>query len=131
MTDYRITSPDPAFNGVVGDGVVFSKGVALLSVDHDANRVDGATNLPAGAAALAYFKRRGYGVEDVTVPERPVAVDDVQPPAGPKLPSKTATKADWVAYAVALKPEDGGLTDAEANALTRDQLAEKYTEAAK
>lgn len=131
MTQYRITSPDPAFNGVVADHVVFSRGQATLTVDHDAERVDGATNLPPGAAALAYFQRRGYGIEDVTVPERPVAVDEVQPSTGPKLPAKTATKVEWVAYAVALKPEDGGLDEAAATALTRDQLAEKYTEAAK
>jgi hypothetical protein len=50
MTQYKITAPEPHFSGEVA-GVVFSKGKATLDSDHD-----------NAAAALAYFSRRGYGI---------------------------------------------------------------------
>ena len=50
MTQYEITAPEPQFSGEVA-GVVFSRGKATLDSDHD-----------HAAAALAYFGRRGYGI---------------------------------------------------------------------
>lgn len=45
-----------------------------------------------------------------------------QPPAEPvKRPAKSASKADWVAYAVSQ-----GATEADANSATRDELAARY-----
>jgi hypothetical protein len=165
MTNYRITSPDPTFSGVVAD-VIFNHGTAFLTVDHEVDRIDGATNLPQPIAALAYFRRRRYGIEEVTAPvpvqkPEPVgtlnssavdhpqavghpAVDSTTPvlpgtstpavsapaPAAPapeaKLPAKSASKADWKAYAI----NHGGMSEDDAEDATRDQLAEKYTEAA-
>ncbi|HWO65357.1 MAG TPA: hypothetical protein VNO31_35515 [Umezawaea sp.] len=162
MTNYRITSPDPTFSGVVAN-VIFNEGVAYLTADHEVDRVDGATNLPQPIAALAYFRRRRYGIEEVTasVPvqkpelegtlnssavDHPLAtghpagdgttpvVSSTPTPVVPapapapeaKLPAKSASKADWKAYAV----NHGGMSEADAEDATRDQLAEKYTEAA-
>ncbi|WP_282204536.1 hypothetical protein [Kitasatospora fiedleri] len=44
--------------------------------------------------------------------------------AGPegKMPARSASKADWVAYATG-----AGLDRAEADAMTRDQLVERFT----
>lgn len=50
MTTYDITAPEPQFSGEVA-GVVFSKGKATLDGDHE-----------HAASALAYFSRRGYGI---------------------------------------------------------------------
>lgn len=48
-------------------------------------------------------------------------IDD-QPPAEPaRRPAKSASKADWVAYAVTQ-----GATEADATAATRDELAALY-----
>lgn len=64
MTQYKITAPVALFSGEVA-GVVFSQGQALLTVNQDAERADGATNLPQPNRALAYFERKGYKVEEV------------------------------------------------------------------
>jgi len=42
-------------------------------------------------------------------------------PKKPERPTKSAPKADWVAYAQAVDPETGGLDE-----LTKDQLIELY-----
>ncbi|GGR71132.1 MULTISPECIES: hypothetical protein [Streptomyces] len=62
MTTYQITAPEPQFSGEVA-GVNFSRGKATVDGDH-----------PEAAAALAYFRRRGYGV------------DGSEPTAGPAEP---------------------------------------------
>jgi hypothetical protein len=46
-----------------------------------------------------------------------------EPPAEPMRPAKSASKADWVAYAVSQ-----GATEDDANAATRDELATLYAE---
>lgn len=45
---------------------------------------------------------------------------------GDKVPAKSASKADWVAYATDDARGDDRLTKEEADALTKEQLAEKY-----
>lgn len=169
MTQFKITAPVALFSGAVA-GVVFSQGQALLTVDEDAERADGATSLPQPNRALSYFLRKGYTVEEVKKPEDAkldketanpgtpasravdpgnvvgsgVATTDTPTPVGseelaaqsagqgddstatPKPPAKSASKADFVAYAT----EHGGMTAEDANVMTRDQLAAKYHEEA-
>lgn len=171
MTTYKITAPVQTFDGVVAD-VVFNKGLAVIDVDHDA-RIDGGTNLPKPTAALAYFKRKGYGVEEVTREEAAEALADalatpggtpntravtapgvpsagatgtddrasqIQTPADPgatithpdqgdgtKPPAKSAGKGEWVKYAT----EHGGMAKADADKLSRDELADKYSKESK
>ncbi|GCD94069.1 hypothetical protein [Embleya hyalina] len=63
-----------------------------------------------GPSALAYFRRHGYTV----------ATDDqATEPDGP--PAKSAAKSAWVEFAMAR-----GIDRAEAEGMTRDQLAETY-----
>lgn len=161
---YKITAPEALFSGVVAN-VRFHQGVATLSVDPDAPRADGATRQPSDVTALAYFRRKGYTVEEVDSPSdvqfasgpvgtpnsraaleaqvlgippgqqaegaqqppttEPEKVGEQAEPA--KLPAKSASKADWVDYAV----NHGDMTRDDAEDMTRDQLAEKYTEASK
>lgn len=67
MSSYTITSPEPGFSGTVA-GVAFRNGQATVDSDH----------ARAGAgAALAYFRRKGYGVDgDAREPEeQPEPVD--------------------------------------------------------
>ncbi|XTZ18185.1 hypothetical protein ACQSSU_12825 [Micromonospora echinospora] len=58
----RVTSPDPGYNGTGPGGVVFANGVA----ETDDER------------ALAYFRRRGYGI-DGSEPVRPVDPEPADP----------------------------------------------------
>lgn len=112
---FRVTTPQPGYTGA-SVGVQFVDGVGTCG--------DG--------PALRYFRSQGYGVEPVVPakPADPPAVDEQQPasPAEPERPApvapptRSASKADWVAYAVA----HGGSTEADAQAATRDQLAEAY-----
>ncbi len=66
---------------------------------------------------------------------RPVELPYIPPPPAPaavparegeqtpaELPNKSASKTDWVTYAV-----NCGMAQADAEALTRDQLAERFT----
>ena len=90
----KVTTPVLGFTGE-SVGVSFRDGV-------------GHTDNPA---ALAYFRSQGYGVEEAGAPA------DADP-----APRKSASKADWAAYAVA-----HGMTAEEAETLTRDQLVERFT----
>jgi hypothetical protein len=93
MTQYKITAPVAGFNGTVAN-VVFSKGQALLTVDEDAERADGATSLPQPNRALAYFQRKGYTVEEVEKPED--AKLDTET-ANPGTPASTAVDPGTIA----------------------------------
>jgi hypothetical protein len=75
MTIYNITAPEPHFSGEVA-GVVFSKGKATLDSSSE-----------NAAAALAYFRRRGYGV------------DGSEPTAGPAEPFEPADPRDLATVA--------------------------------
>ncbi|RGC68426.1 hypothetical protein C5N14_13650 [Micromonospora sp. MW-13] len=68
-------------------------------------------------SALAYFQGAGYKVEQVA---EPAPAEE-----GGKTPARSASKADWVAFATS---EAGGqrFSAEDAEKLTRDQLAEKY-----
>ncbi|GGN86359.1 hypothetical protein GCM10010112_67830 [Actinoplanes lobatus] len=107
MPRYRIKAPTRVTGLVVG--VLFNQGVA----EGEPSR-----------QALAYFGRHAYRVTRLDEPApAPAPADDPADPDAPKRPAKSASKADWVAYAVAQ-----GVDPAEAEALTRDQLAERSAE---
>lgn len=104
---YLVTAPTPEYTGLVA-GVAFAAGRATVD-----------DSSPGVRRALGYFRRRGYRVEPA-----PVAVSAEQPdpePVDPLPPARSASKTDWVRYAVSQ-----GMTDADADAMTRDQLAEAY-----
>lgn len=44
-----------------------------------------------------------------------------------KVPAKSASKADWVSFATAEERGDARLTEEDANAATRDDLAELFS----
>lgn len=91
---YRITTPEPMFRGEVA-GVVFTDGAGET----------------ADRAALAYFSRKGYGVHPVESASGEKKADD--------KPRKSASKADWLAYAIIQ-----GHNEDVVSPLTRDQLVE-------
>lgn len=106
MATYKVTAPEKVTGEVAG--ATFVKGVAEVD---DTNR-----------AALAYFRRHdSYTVEPA--PEPPASPPSSGDGDSSKVPSRSASKADWVAHATS--PE-GGMTEAAAEAMTRDQLAEKF-----
>ncbi|MEU5974392.1 hypothetical protein [Streptomyces sp. NPDC047315] len=94
--EYEITTPVAGFRGEVA-GVTFTD-------------ERGRTSDPG---AVAYFRRHGYGVDEAAG-EQPERLE---------RPAKSASKADWAAYAVAQ-----GMVQADAEAMTRDDLAAKYAE---
>lgn len=73
-------------------------------------------------AALADDPGSGWRrVEDKPTPKKPKKAEPPKEPEEPKAPAKSASKADWVAYAAAQ-----GMEQADAEAMTRDDLAAKY-----
>jgi hypothetical protein len=116
---FTVTAPVEGHNGPVGS-LLFHRGHAT------ADEV-------ADAATLAYCRRRGYRVEatgddigddtdgnvefdgDATGGEGGAAEQDAPP-------AKTATKPEWVEYAVTKRGADRD----EAEALTKGDLIEKY-----
>jgi hypothetical protein len=101
MTQYKITAPVAGFNGTVAN-VVFSQGQALLTVDPDAERTDGATSLPQPNRALAYFQRKGYTVEKVESAEDAKLDKDT---AAPGTPASRAVAPEAVAGSGVKAPE--------------------------
>jgi len=75
--------------------------------------------------AVAYFRRQGYKVEPASAPEAEADDSAAQASGSPapedRLPAKGDTKAVWKAYAIGK-----GMSEAEAEATTRDALAAKY-----
>lgn len=104
---FTITTPVRGFRGEVA-GVAFIDSRA--EVDEDAN-----------ARAIAYFRRKGYGVEPIaergTAHSEPAPGDD----SAGEMPRKSASKSAWVAYAVSQDVPEG-----DADNLTRDQLVELF-----
>lgn len=100
MAKFLVTTPNPAFSGLLG-AVMFNEGRAV--VDEDTH-----------PAEMAYCHAR-YTVEPY-VAEAPAEEEAVDP-----MPRKSASKADWKAYAIA-----NGMDEAEAEALNRDQLVELF-----
>ena len=91
-------------------GVQFAEGVA---------EIDGETQ----SAALAYFERHdGYAVERLDGDQDPAPAAGA--PEEPKVPARGDTKAAWVKYVTSEAAGEKRLADADAQAMTRDQLAE-------
>ncbi|MGH3745805.1 MAG: hypothetical protein ACRDT8_00215 [Micromonosporaceae bacterium] len=93
---YRITAPVKEFSNQVA-GVMFESGVAE-------------TDNPG---AVAYFRRHGYGVEEIGE-EKPSR------PAGQR-PPQSAGKPEWIAYAV-----ERGMPESDAKALNKSALIEEF-----
>jgi hypothetical protein len=113
MKTYTVKSPVLDFTGVVA-------GVAL---------VQGSYEGPLSLSALAYFQGAGYSVvPDEDLAAEPEPAEEPKPPFDPLpgSPARGASKADWKSFAVNGAPEGLRLTEEQAEALTRDQLAEKY-----
>jgi hypothetical protein len=107
---YRVTTPVPDYRGSVGD-VHFAAGEAV--VDGDAN-----------PAEMAYFRARGYGIEEIAEDAGTADVDESDPESpGPETPKKSASTEAWRAYAVAA----GEMTEDEAGQMSRDELVEYFT----
>jgi hypothetical protein len=102
MAKFLVKTPVLDYAGSLG-GVVFSNGQAI---------VDGETH----PAELAYCQDR-YVVEPY-VAEEPTDAEEPED----AMPRKSASKADWAAYAVAQ-----GMTAEEADSLNRDQLVAHFT----
>lgn len=93
---YRITAPAEGHTGIVA-GVAFHDGMAEMD--------------SRDAAALAYFRRRGYGIE---------ATEDADTGATER-PPQAAPKDAWVTYAVAQ-----GADQTEAEGMTKADLISTY-----
>jgi hypothetical protein len=109
---FTVTAPVAEFNGDVA-GLVFRAGEAVADGDADAR-------------ALAYCRRHGYTVtptsKKTTATKAAASTPAAEPGGGePTQPKGNASKAEWVAYAVAQ-----GADHDEADAMTRDDLAAKY-----
>jgi hypothetical protein len=105
---YKITAPVQGATCTVA-------GIALV------NSV-GETDNPG---AVAYFKRHGYQVEEIAEAVETDATPEAEkPPAPPFAPNRGSSKAEWVAYLTSPNAGDKALTAADAEAKTRDQLAE-------
>lgn len=129
MAKYRIAAPLLGFTGVSA-GVNFTNGVAEIDapvlpplpagaeLDREARRDREALAQDENLRRVAYFRAQGYGVEEIDVDEPPAAEEENDEP---KPPARSASKADWVAYAVTQ-----GVDADEADKLTRDQLAERF-----
>ncbi|MEU1554000.1 hypothetical protein [Streptomyces scabiei] len=129
MAKYRITTPTPGYTGV-SVGVNFTKGVAEIEapilpplpvgaeLDRDERREREAIAQDENLRRVAYFRSQGYGVEEIE-PDEPEPAEE--PDDEPKAPARSASKADWAAYAVSQ-----GVDADEADKQTRDQLAERF-----
>jgi hypothetical protein len=108
MAKIEVRAPEPVTTVVAG--VVFVEGVAQADPVKDRR-------------ALAYFRRAGY-----TIVAEPEPTEEPEPASGPPpgAPSRAASKADWKVFATTGAPEDLRLTEEQAEASTRDQLAEHY-----
>ena len=145
---YEVKTPVPGYVGMRA-GMQFASGATIVDDSE-----------PRQAKALRWFERKGYtitklaedaeasdvevgdgaeavatGEEDATSTETSVVDSDaaeagqvdVDPSKrGVLTPSKSSSKATWVSWAVS----HGDMTSEDANALTRDQLAAKFTEEA-
>lgn len=100
MAKFLVTTPVADFSGALG-GVMFANGRAVVDEDTHPNE-------------LAYCRAK-YTVEEYVADEP--ADEEIEDP----MPRKSASKADWLAYAV-----EHGVDQAEAEALTRDQLVELF-----
>lgn len=125
---FQIRSPRPDFTGHLG-GISFADGVARVSFD-DERDAQGACmadehQVQVGRAAVIFaYNSPGYSVVEVDEAGRPLPEVKPEPaPDQPELPGRSASKTDWVMYA---SSPAGGMTVEAAEALTRDDLAERF-----
>jgi hypothetical protein len=106
MAKFLVKTPVPGYSGTLG-GVQFHDGRTVIDED-------------LHPAELAYCRGK-YVVEpfDGTEPAAAEAQDARGDASA--MPRKSASKGDWVAYATA-----HGMTAEEAEAFSRDQLAELF-----
>jgi hypothetical protein len=108
---YRITTPVKGASDIVA-GVSFVDGVGHTSTE----------------SVLPYFRRHGYRVEEAPepAPEEPPEAPEPAPeePPAPFVPNRGSSKADWLAFVTGPNAGDKALSEADATAMTRDQLAE-------
>jgi hypothetical protein len=125
---FEIRSPRPDFTGRIG-AVSFADGVARVSFDDDRDDAGMATadehRVQVGRSAVLFAQRRpGYQVTEVDQAGNPITEKgDSGQDDRPTMPSRSSSKADWVKHATS---PAGGMTDADANAKTRDELAEHF-----
>ena len=119
MSRVRITTPVPDHTGVVGN-VYIRDGVAVADTEEH-------------AAEIAYCRRNGYTVEHLedepAVEGSALEEAEAESADGPDVteeagapPRRNGPTEAWRAYAIA-----HGVPADEANALTRDQLVERFT----
>jgi len=92
---YRVHAPAEGYEGEVG-AVVFRHGVAEIEAGRE----------------VAYFRRRGYRIEEIGAEQAPKEASE--------RPAQSAPKAEWVAYVTATTD----LSEAEAANMTKTELAE-------
>jgi hypothetical protein len=114
MAALKVTAPVDRFTGDVA-GIYFRDGTA---------RVDDSD--PSVRAALAYCRRRGYTVEPAGSPAEPESAE--QKDLGPERPKDYAPKPEWVAYATKHPDPTRRLSDAAAQAMTKTELVELFSD---
>jgi hypothetical protein len=133
MARWRITTPTPGFTGISA-GVNFTDGVAEIEGPEPLERVPEGVTLTREQRAerdeigqdpayrrLAYFRSAGYGVEQLDT-DRDEAEPDA--PEDDRKPTRSSSKADWLKYVTSEAAGDKRLDEDDAQAKTRDDLAE-------
>ncbi|MEV6297844.1 hypothetical protein AB0M02_00390 [Actinoplanes sp. NPDC051861] len=135
MRYFKIYTPDPTYTGRIGS-VSFADGEARVSFD-DTRNADGICladehQVQVGRSAVLFARRRGYRLVETDEAGKPLPDESDEQPKRPAFeplpgsPSRAASKADWVTFATDGAPEGLRLSKEQAEALIRDQLAEKY-----
>lgn len=101
---YLVMTPEAGYTGKVA-GVAFADGRA--AVDSEQHR-----------QALAYFRRKGYRVEEAQPEPEPEQAEEL------KVPGRGDSKATWVRYVTSDAAGEKRLDEADAQAKSRDELAE-------
>jgi hypothetical protein len=117
MGTYRVETPVPDFTGALGS-VVFRDGVA--TVEGRLEFVDGQPVLDEHTSPVEFHHmvRSGYRIVPV---DEPVVADVDGDGATEELPKRSASTEAWRAFAV-----EHGMTQEEADGLSRDELVARY-----
>lgn len=139
-TRYRVTTPVPDFVGLVGNCMFHAgrymgpveegplayfraQGYGVDELDADGNAV--VRDEDGEVVRVVELDERGDVVSaEGDAPESPEAappVGETPPEVSNKVPAKSASKADWIAYA-----ETQGMPLGEAEGYTRDELAVRF-----
>lgn len=119
---YEITAPERTYSGAVA-GVQFSAGRAVLD-----------TGWPKAAAALSYFRRRGYGVTAVSASLAGGTTESTAPAAdddGAASPENTAEAGGFNPGAHSVETVLAHLDDADPDDAARVLAAERAGKARK